>query len=177
MSDPTDKARVPGEEPADEPSDPVDEAFAAYLKSCDTGELSSREDFLKQFPEISVELRELMQAADLINSFTAGGPPSSAQSGVAENDAAAGHDAGDRRFELSGETVAMAPGEDEPSVADPAATLPMANRGKNDPGPTLPFDLGDYQLQKVLGRGGMGVVYLAKQKDLQRLVAVKMIRS
>ena len=35
----------------------------------------------------------------------------------------------------------------------------------------------DYTLLKVLGMGGMGVVYLAKQRDLDRLVAVKMIRS
>ncbi|MEM9828785.1 MAG: serine/threonine-protein kinase, partial [Planctomycetota bacterium] len=41
----------------------------------------------------------------------------------------------------------------------------------------LPFDLGDYVLVEVLGRGGMGIVYLADQKELQRHVAVKMIRS
>ncbi len=35
----------------------------------------------------------------------------------------------------------------------------------------------DYTLLKVLGVGGMGVVYLAQQRDLDRLVAVKMIRS
>ncbi len=48
---------------------------------------------------------------------------------------------------------------------------------KGDPGPTLPYDLGDYVLLDVIGRGGMGVVYRAQQKELQRDVAVKMIRS
>ncbi len=53
----------------------------------------------------------------------------------------------------------------------------MAHRAKGDPGPTLPYDLGDYMLLEVIGRGGMGVVYLAKQHELDREVAVKMIRS
>ena len=46
--------------------DPLDEAFAAYLRSCDAGELASREEFLAQFPELADQLKELMEAADMI---------------------------------------------------------------------------------------------------------------
>lgn len=38
-------------------------------------------------------------------------------------------------------------------------------------------EFGPYRLKKVLGHGGMGVVYLAEREDLESLVAIKILRD
>src|SRR6187455_2758120 len=70
---------------------------------------------------------------------------------------------------LAHESVA---GVDDPGRDD---RVPLSDKINSSKRSKAFADFGDYELLEVIGRGGQGVVYRARQKSLNRTVALKVI--
>ncbi len=170
----------------------VELALAEYMLKCDDGAVPDREQFLAKHAGMRDRLSELLVAADWIEQLA----------GPTVADVAAF--AAPKRNPITDETlplpsVARQPFDPNevtlPSSRVESSGFSVGNEQGDLPGilpfldvsglrdaselsqPVLPCRFGEYVLERVLGRGGMGVVYFGRQIRLDRPVAIKMIRS
>ncbi|MFO1066815.1 MAG: serine/threonine-protein kinase [Pirellulales bacterium] len=162
----------------------VQSALAEYFVRCDRGEMPDREEFLSKNPAMREKLAELLDAADWIEMLAgpqAGTDVPESANGTPSQSIPAGPDDETHpliaapKTALSDATAATLPVVTRTGSSNFSASVPSMQQDLSQP--VLPCRFGDYVLEKILGRGGMGVVYSGHQVQLERPVAVKMIRS
>ncbi len=128
--------------------DRLADVIARYLTAFEAGELPDRERLLSENPDEAEDLRSFFGCHDQLR-------------------------------ELAGSAACRATPADD--VADPSV-LPSPGETAAQPHPALRGAsnmsgqrFGDYDLIEEVARGGMGVVYKARQRSLNRIVALKMI--
>jgi serine/threonine-protein kinase len=143
----------------------LDEILAAYLESERTGQRLDRERLLAENADLADELRAFFADHDRMKA-------------VAEPlrvaDALQSGSAADAATLITSSESAAAK---EPGLTPTEVDVLAAQRGKNSsprPGSVIRY-FGDYELLSEIARGGMGVVYKARQVKLHRVVAMKMI--
>ncbi len=144
--------------------DRVDEVLVAYLRAEDAGQRPDRQQLLAKHPELTHELTEFFQAQDELKDLTEPFWPSF-------DEFLDSHPLDPAAVSLS-PTVVFEPSRRSAGQGDCPPELDTQRLAW--PSPRLRF-FGNYELLNEIDRGGMGIVYRARQIQLNRIVAVKMI--
>ncbi|MBC8872543.1 MAG: protein kinase [Planctomycetes bacterium] len=155
----------------------LNEIIAKYLAASDAGKALDRQQFLDQHPDLANELAAFFADYDKMEQLAKAAEPA----------------AQPEREKAGLDAPTLPPGQPvteavtiPPALgsqgADEEATLPpkavsTSSEGSEQLAPvgTKVRYFGDYELLEEIARGGMGVVYKARQVSLNRIVALKMI--
>lgn len=137
------------------------EILHSYLQAVDGGQAPDQEEFVRQHPELAEELRAFFADQKKLDELAQGMRLEAASSSSAPG-------AGGEGSPRSGSPLTLS----DPAYA--ATLLPDNSTPASAPLGVVRY-FGDYELLEEIARGGMGVVYKARQVSLNRIVALKMI--
>jgi hypothetical protein len=172
--------------------------LGAYFEALDAGQSPNRQELLDRNPDLATDLAEFFAEQDRFHDLVAPLRDDSTHLDVSATLPASGP-----AHPRSGGLASTSPPQPGGATATAEAQGdPLAEtraQGKTTLFPDQPFEraslsradgdsddlpqgtsvryFGDYMVFEPLGRGGMGVVYRARQRSLNRLVALKMIRT
>src|SRR4051794_39845427 len=171
--------------PHEDPSEPLaeqdrrlDAILANYLEALASGAAPDRQAMIDQYPDLAEALRAFFADYDRVHRVAR---PLQELAQAARGEIATEPVAASRPGRTTaGSQATLAPGQADrdPTTRFSTDVTPPDEDGNGDlPRGARVRYFGDYELRSVLGRGGMGVVYEARQVSLNRPVALKMIRA
>lgn len=132
--------------------------LAEYLTRVEAGEQIDRDALLREHPRLADELRAFFNDDDRFRQM----------GGHGDADAS-------KRTAIETPTIDSSPGAVKHAAFTPTFdSQASAEKSSGGGAPRVGY-FGDYELLEEIARGGMGVVYKAKQVNLNRIVALKMI--